>query len=156
MNSYNSMKSKLEQSGLYKITSGTNVSNELSAYAVALDVMYKELETIERELFIDTASTYGISSREKFFGKERSDKSLSARREILKAFERMTGESTVKAFENTIKSYGVSDFDISENFAGSEVVINIRSALSEAEKELVRSRVEEDFPAHLVITINYA
>lgn len=155
MDSYTSMKTKLEQTGLYNISEGTNISNELNAYATALDYMLNELAVFERELYIDTAISYGIAERERCFGKERNGIALSIRRRILKAFEQKTCECTLSAFENTVKSYGVSNFEIIENYSGSEVTIKIRDVLSQAEMEMVKSRAEGDFPAHLKITIKY-
>ena len=55
MNSFDSMKTKLESTGLYKVTAKSNIRAELLAYAEGLNTEFDMLETMERELFIDTA-----------------------------------------------------------------------------------------------------
>ena len=65
MNSFDSMKTKLESTGLYKVTAKSNIRAELLAYAEGLNTEFDMLETMERELFIDTAENCGITEREK-------------------------------------------------------------------------------------------
>ena len=55
MNSFDSMKTKLESTGLYKVTAKSNIRAELLVYAEGLNTEFDMLETMERELFIDTA-----------------------------------------------------------------------------------------------------
>ena len=83
MTAYESMSTKLLQTGLYGIEQGGAVDCELKAYAVELDRIYTELDVLLREAFVSTAQTYGISEREKFIGKERTDLTLARRRELL-------------------------------------------------------------------------
>ena len=59
MNSFDSMKTKLESTGLYKVTAKSNIRAELLAYAEGLNTEFDMLETMERELFIDTAENCG-------------------------------------------------------------------------------------------------
>lgn len=61
MNSFDSMKTKLESTGLYKVTAKSNIRAELLAYAEGLNTEFDMLETMERELFIDTAENCGIT-----------------------------------------------------------------------------------------------
>ena len=61
MNSFESMKTKLEGTGLYDITAKSNIGAELLAYAEGLDSVFDMLEMMERELFIDTAEDFGIA-----------------------------------------------------------------------------------------------
>lgn len=63
MNSFDSMKTKLESTGLYKVTAKSNIRAELLAYAEGLNTEFDMLETMERELFIDTAENCGITER---------------------------------------------------------------------------------------------
>ena len=73
MNSFDSMKTKLESTGLYKVTAKSNIRAELLAYAEGLNTEFDMLETMERELFIDTAENCGITERERFVGKINAD-----------------------------------------------------------------------------------
>ena len=83
MNSFGSMKTKLESTGLYKITDSSNIKAELSAYADGLNAVFDTLEMMEKELFIDTAEDFGITERERFVGKVRDEYSLEKRRNRL-------------------------------------------------------------------------
>ena len=87
MNSFDSMKTKLESTGLYKVTAKSNIRAELLAYAEGLNTEFDMLETMERELFIDTAENCGITERERFVGKINADYPLEKRREMLKISE---------------------------------------------------------------------
>lgn len=71
MNSFDSMKTKLECTGLYKVTAKSNIRAELLAYAEGLNTEFDMLEAMERELFIDTAETVGLPK-----GKDLSVKSM--------------------------------------------------------------------------------
>lgn len=79
MNSFDSMKTKLESTGLYKVTAKSNIRAELLAYAEGLNTEFDMLETMERELFIDTAENCGITERERFVGKINADYPLEKR-----------------------------------------------------------------------------
>ena len=91
------MRSKLIPTGLYSLETGGAVDCELKAYSVELDRIYSELDTFWREAFVATAETYGITEREKFVGKERTDLSLPRRRELL-----MLREKQVRPQEVTV------------------------------------------------------
>lgn len=91
MNSFDSMKTKLESTGLYKVTAKSNIRAELLAYAEGLNTEFDMLETMERELFIDTAENCGITERERFVGKINADYPLEKRREMLKISEQKVG-----------------------------------------------------------------
>ena len=91
MNSFDSMKTKLECTGLYKVTAKSNIRAELLAYAEGLNTEFDMLEAMERELFIDTAENCGITERERFVGKINADYPLEKRREMLKISEQKVG-----------------------------------------------------------------
>lgn len=61
------------------------------AYAEGLNTEFDMLETMERELFIDTAENSGITERERFVGKINADYPLEKRREMLKISEQKVG-----------------------------------------------------------------
>ena len=70
MTSYESMRSKLLPLGLYRLAQGDVTDSELKAYAEGLDILFDALDEMERESFIPTAQSYGLSEREKFIFKE--------------------------------------------------------------------------------------
>lgn len=157
MGSYESMKTKLEAVGIYSITENSNISDELKAYAEGIDEVFDTLDEMTRECFTETAESYGITNRERFFGKERTEYTLEKRREILRLAEQTTqGRCNVKAFEDTLKGYGLSDFTITELFSMNKVAININDALTEPIKKMVEERIVLDFPAHLNVVAIFA
>ena len=94
------MRNKLVATGLYTLDSNSNTSEELKAFAQELDVMFDMLDEMTREYFIATSQSYGITERERFIGKERSELPTEQRREMLLVQEQMMGNNCSKdAFE---------------------------------------------------------
>ncbi len=54
------LREKLDGCGLYDLQQGTVVYAELAAYAAGLQMIYDQLEELERELFITTAEDRGL------------------------------------------------------------------------------------------------
>lgn len=156
MNSFDSMKTKLESTGLYKVTAKSNIRAELLAYAEGLNTEFDMLETMERELFIDTAENCGITERERFVGKINADYPLEKRREMLKISEqKVGGKCTPDDFNRIVRGYGVENFTISEAPTRNRVDIKISDTKTDAEKKLIEKRVNADFPLHLNAIISY-
>lgn len=154
--SYNSMKEKLSAVGIYNISENSNVSNELCAFAEGIDGVFSEIDKMAEEYFIETASDYGISRRERFLGKERLEYSVEKRREMLKLQESdIGGKCTPKAFNDLLKSYGLSDFSLTEEPEENKLIIYINDELSEEIKKMIRERISFEFPAHLDIEVDF-
>ncbi len=157
MDSFDSMKNKLSDVGIYNIEKGSNVYNELKAYSVELDRIFSELDTMLREYFIETAQSYGITLREKFSGREKTEYSLEKRREMLKIQQQMMGsECTPKSFENFLKGCGLVNFRISESFAKQRIAVNISDELSSAAKKEIEEKINAEVPAQILVTFNYS
>ncbi len=156
VDSFTSMKTKLDATGLYSIEQGTNIYAELKAYGSGLDVLFETLATMLKELFIDTAEDYGISAREKLLGKPRSEFTLEKRREMLKIYEQMMGGKCTKAaFEAILRGYGLSDFSILEAPTRYRIGITVNEQTSPELQSLISDRIAQDFPTHLIVTINF-
>lgn len=156
MNSFDSMKTKLESTGLYKITDNSNIKAELSAYAVGLNAVFNSLEVMERELFIDTAEDFGITERERFIGKIRDEYSLEKRREMLKISEqKVGGKCTPDDFKKIVRGYGAENFSFSEAPPRNRLEIVISDSKTDAEKKYIEKQVDADFPLHLLVTVSY-
>lgn len=156
MESYDSMKTKLDALGLYNIEENSNIYAELKSYAAALDEMFAILETMLKELFIDTAEDYGISSREILLGREKDGFSLDKRREMLKIYEQMMGgRCTPEAFDMILRGYGLTEFEIVEGAVHNRMNININDSVSAELKKTVQERIAADFPSHLTVTVNF-
>jgi hypothetical protein len=155
MDSLTSMKTKLKSTGLYSAADGSNLEKELKAYASGLDKVFDELDTMERECYIDTAETYGLSTRESFFGYDRSDSTVEERREILKTEEQLSGDCTVEAFYKIMEGYGLKSYKIVEKYSGNALVVYVYDSMTDEEKTVLESRMSADFPVHLSIVMHY-
>lgn len=157
MDSYTSMKSKLEPLGLYVLDGSTEVNCELKAYAEGLDAVFASLDEIEREFFIPTAESYGISRREKFEGREHPDLPLNERREELMYLERtITGDSTHKGFEEFMTKIGISDYTMDINYRSLLINITIADAKTAGEKSLIQKLITAEVPAHMSLNITFS
>lgn len=157
MDSFNSMKSKLDVLGIYNITEGKNIFAELKAYSVVIDELFEELDVMLRELFVDTAQTYGIDTREQLLGRTKEEFPLEQRREILKIYEQMMGgKCTVEAFEMILKGYGLTSFSILEGPTHNRLAITVNDEVTLELKKLVEEQVSADFPSHLTLEVNFA
>ena len=135
MTAYESMSSKLLQTGLYGIEQGGAVDCELKAYAVELDRIYTELDVLLREAFVPTAQTYGISGREKFIGKERSDLTLARRRELLMLREtRASGGHGSADLNQLIEALGVTDYSVTIVQRHCKITITVNDSLTAEQK----------------------
>lgn len=156
MKSFDSMKQKIEQTGLYRVTEGSNIEKELAAYAEGLDALFDGLAEMERECFIETAESYGLSNREGFLGYDRSGEATAERRSFLEIAEQLTGECTVEAFNKTLEGYGLKSFGIAEKPANDMMIVYVYDELTDEEKSVLQSRMIADFPLHLVISVSYS
>ena len=156
MSSYNSMRNKLVATGLYTLDSNSNTSEELKAFAQEIDVMFDMLDEMTREYFIATSQSYGITERERFIGKERSELPTEQRREMLLVQEQMMGNNCSKdAFELMLRGVGLTDFAITESFATQAVTVTINDVLSAEIKQMVEEKIRAEFPSHLDITVTF-
>lgn len=155
MSSFDSMKNILERTGIYKVNYDNNIGKELRAYSVGIDSVFSDIDILQREIFISSAQSYGLSEREKFLCREQSSDTLLKRRNILLASERIRNCCTVSDFENLLRSYGLSDFNISENFSAQTTTITVRDTLSNDEKSDLEKRAVDDFPVHLNLRFVY-
>ena len=116
MDSYTSMKTKLNATGFYTVQEGTALNRELIAYSQGLSLLFDELKEMLRELFIHTAQTYGIENRERFVGKTHDEYTLEKRREMLIITESNIGTGcTLNDFTKTLNGYGLENFEFIEN-----------------------------------------
>lgn len=157
MDSYTSMKTKLNATGFYTVQEGTALSRELIAYSRGLSLLFNELKEMLRELFIHTAQTYGIENRERFVGKTRDEYTLEKRREMLIITESNIGTGcTLNDFTKMLNGYGLENFEFIENPTAFKLTIVIHDTLTDAQKNLVKQKVAQDFPLHLSVEIQYS
>lgn len=149
---YNSMRDALKPLGLYSFDS-TNVSNELLAYAVAIDELNNMLCGMLRECFIDTAEDFGLSQRERVIGAVRDDLSIDKRRNMLKLRESISLSSfTPSEIKKSLDSFGLT-YAIYEFPTLYTVVVDSTGEYTSAQKAWIRSQVEKIMPAHLQVQV---
>ncbi len=157
MTSYASMKQKLLPLGLYSLSSGSEIDCELKAYAAGLDPLFDKLDLMEREAFIPTAETFGLTRREEFFGRERTDLSAQRRRKRLIAAERCMGDdATPDGFGVFLNSCGLEGIIVDENPNSRLITIYIGDTLSPGEKRLAVQKIAREIPAHLSARLIFA
>ena len=156
MSSYDSMKSKLTPLGIYSLESGGTVDRELAAYAEGLDPLFDELDEMEREGFISTSESYGLSEREKFIDREKPDLTAAQRRERLLMQEKSAcGDATAAGFRQYLSDCGLQDFRVDEYPSRQRVIIYINDVLNEGEEGLIGSKIAMAAPAHLNVMVYY-
>lgn len=157
MNSLDSMTKKLENTKIYAVKPGGRNYAEIKAFSVGLDMIFNELDEMLREYYIDTAQSYGLTERERFTGAVRDDLSIEKRRELLKTREQ-TNEKfcTPEAFNKILQGYGLGGFELIENPQENALTVKIYDALDEQNKAWFNKMIENDFPAHLAVTVDFA
>lgn len=157
MNSLDSMTKKLENTKIYAVKPGGRNYAEIKAFSVGLDMIFNELDEMLREYYIDTAQSYGLTERERFTGAVRDDLRIEKRRELLKTREQ-TNEKfcTPEAFNKILQGYGLGGFELIENPQKNALTVKIYDALDEQNKAWVNKMIENDFPAHLAVTVDFA
>lgn len=157
MDSYTSMVKKLTDTKLYSVRTGGRTYAELKAFAAGLDLLFNELDEMLKEYFIDTAQSYGLTERERFTGAVRDDLSIEKRRELLKIREQTNEEfCTPEGFNKILEGYGLGGFELIENPQKNALTVKIYDALDEQNKAWVNKMIENDFPAHLAVTVDFA
>lgn len=145
---YISMKQATQKLGLYSFDN-TNVSNELMAYSRTINELNEELLDMLFECFIDTACSYGLENREEIIGNVRNDLTLSKRREMLKLRESINQKSfTLAQIKESLKSFGLSDFEIYEYPSIYTIVVDIVGDFTFAQKAWIRTQIQKIMPAH--------
>lgn len=150
MSSLNSIKQKLRPLGFYNLNNDSLIHAELSAYAVALDTIEAQLAEIEKEKFICTAEDYGLNTRERIFGTEQSDKDTQTRRDILLYRYAINSENfNEKSIKKAMKNAGIIGYIIEAPQKNTIYINCIELENSKADKNSIKSVVEEFLPAHL-------
>lgn len=156
MTAYRSMKSKLEPLGVYSLAEGGAVDCELKAYAAGIEPLLQELELLEREGFIATSESFGLSERELFIDREKSSLSDEKRRLLLLGYEQSLGsKGTPGDFVRELESFGLEDYHYSEHCGQRVLNIYIDEDLTDGRKSLISKKIKQISPAHVYVSIVY-
>ena len=156
-NSYASMKAKLAPLGIYTLAEGSVTDCELKAYAAGIDRLFDTLDIVERESFIETAETYGLSEREKSADKEKPELPVNTRRELLLGYEQHLNRSgTAAAFTAFLHECGLTDMTMSEYHLHHYLTIHVNNELDEGQMSMAIKKIKQAVPAHLSVNIAFA
>lgn len=154
--SLKSITDKLGPLGIYNLSESSLVYKELVMYSVALDEVHLLLEELERECFVQTAQSYGLSNREKIWGFERDDLSKEKRQSIiLNRLNIDENNFTPEAMRNFLSVVNF-DAEMEEYPAENRIVItNKTTKYSKAKRAWIREQLINFFPAHLELVIDF-
>ena len=157
MKSLVSMKQKLEPLGLYDLSGSGEVDCELKAYAEGLDTLFDTLDELQRENFIQTAESFGLSRRESFEIRERAELPVQERRESLMYYERtvITG-LTDSEFAEFLERIGLTDYTLSVNHSRGSMNLRIADSKTDGEKALIEKQIRAEIPTHMRLDITYS
>ena len=157
MKSLVSMKQKLEPLGLYDLSGSGEVECELKAYAEGLDTLFDTLDELQREYFIQTAESYGLSRRESFEIRERAELPVQERRDSLMYYERtvITG-LTDSEFAEFLDRIGLTDYTLSVNHSRGSMNLSIADSKTDGEKALIEKQIRAEIPTHMRLDITYS
>ncbi len=141
---------------IYSLSGDTLVDIELKAYAEGLNILQQELETLEKEAFISTASSYGLALRESLTGRVKDLVDVESRRDMLLYRSSITSNDFTKEdIENALISCGI-DAQISENFDGNSIYVSCSALMDEfnSQEDVIKTAMEF-LPAHLQINFDF-
>lgn len=156
MNTLESMRQKLLPLGLYSLDGTTIVDAELAAYAAGLDMIAQNLDTLEKECYIQTAGDFGISLKEKLSGLEKSAASLESRRDMLLSRNAVTpNDYNRQSMERALIAVGIRA-SITERIPEQTVYINCIELLTNfISREQTINAAQEFLPAHLLYDFDF-
>ena len=150
------MKNKLKPLSIYSLNDDTLIMAELSAYAEEFDRLYNLLLELERECFIKTATSYGLSSRERPYTSPRADLSFDDRRKMLLYRMSITSSDFNKeSMESALLAAGINGYII-ETPNEFKIEINALELFDTmvTENEAVLA-AEQFLPAHLTYVFDF-
>ena len=150
MSTYEKIKKIYSSIGIYNITEESTISYELRAYSAGLDMLCDALSELERECFIPTAESFGLSKRELAFGAVRTDLTAEKRRDMLIKRSSFGAEDfTLKGMYKALGVLGVEGI-ITEYPGVNRVTVEIKNqGLTKGQRNWIVSQLQMLFPAHL-------
>ena len=155
MRALESMTAKMKATKLYSLEGSTMVDFELQAYAQGLAVICDELEKLEQEAFVATASDYGLANAESLLQIGAAGGIEERRNAILKRCAITPDNFTKEDMERAFEMEGVHT-QICEKIAEKCVYVNCMDALpTEEKKEAVIKTAKNYLPAHLNAQLDF-
>lgn len=156
MTSYESMRKKLAPLQLYSLDAGSEVDCELKAYAAGLEPLFDMLAELEREGFVDSALTYGLSRRERFIDREQAELTVEKRRGLLTGAERQLGvDATYNSFVQYLSDCGWENVTVREYPAKQVIHVYFDDDLTEGQQTAAVKKLRMAMPAHLPLHVYF-
>lgn len=155
MSPLESMKKELRATGLYALSGATLVDAELASYAAGLQPVSDAIEELQRELFVQTASGYGLSLRERLFllGAEGDE---AQRRAAVTALGAVTPRGFLReSIQKTLCGAGVL-CEICEKPEEQTVYLNMGTQADTTQEQTQKIETAKRFlPAHLGAELDF-
>lgn len=151
-----SIKKVLSSLGLYKLDENSLVGKEIEVYEIEIERVKETLKSLLREYFINTATDYGLTLKEKLFGSVKTDLSLENRRKIL--LSRYSSESygfNRESVEKSLMSAGIEGYVV-ENPQNNSLYVNCLNRFDTTiTEEMAENIVLKIIPAHLSVDFDF-
>lgn len=155
MSPLESMKKELRATGLYALSGATLVDAELASYAAGLQPVSDAIEELQRDLFVQTASGYGLSLRERLFllGAEGDE---AQRRAAVTALGAVTPRGFLReSIQKTLCGAGVL-CEICEKPEEQTVYLNMGTQADTTQEQTQKIETAKRFlPAHLGAELDF-
>lgn len=155
MSPLESMQRELRATGLYALSGATLVDAELASYAAGFQPVSDAVEELQRELFVQTASGYGLSLRERLFllGAEGDE---AQRRAAVLALGAVTPRGFLReSIQKTLCGAGVL-CEICEKPEEQTVYLNMGTQADTAREKTQKTETAKRFlPAHLGAELDF-
>ncbi len=138
------------------VTDVPTVADVLQALDSELEKLELELDKIEKESTINTASDIGLSLLESQFGLVSNLTDLDERRERVKAKLRGTGTTTHQMIKEMALAFSCGDIDI--EFTPSDYLVTIKYISQmgvPTNEEVFKNAIRDIIPAHLAVAYEY-
>lgn len=149
------LKQLLAPLGIYRTEGGVS-GGEISALGVALDGAHAVLGELERELFIGSAESFGLTNYESLLPLKPAYRTVGERRNALMGLIRMDGASfTLEAVNKTLCGCGIPA-EATEAEEPMTVTVSFPGTRGIPENiEQLKAAIEQIIPCHLGISYFY-
>ncbi len=147
----------LNRTGLYSMADNSSAYGEIYAVSCEIELLMDELDEILREMFAQTAQTYGISEREAQWGRVKENLSLNQRRElILNRYKLRTDCPTPARVTQMMAALGFSG-SVTENHSACRIDVSVNdNGYTDGQKSEITAALKGIIPAWCSVNVTFA
>lgn len=134
---------------------GSSLYGEIFAVSYELGKVKELLAEIQRELFIATATDYGISKREKLWGPQRTDLTVEERRNLINLRYRFNSDCLSDSLAWHLKELLGVEFTVSRGVEPYKLTVSASEELSEIKKANFIRHIKNMFPIISSISFSF-